>query len=87
MNEQDSSEDVVDCIKAIVAFPIGSRQELPDFGIPDVVFEMRVGNIPMQLKNAITLWEERAAIDVEGEPLVSDELIYHTIVEAGIASG
>lgn len=36
--EQDSLEEVGDCIEAILRTPEGSRIDAPDFGRPDLVF-------------------------------------------------
>ena len=38
VNVQDSSEDVADCVVAIVLTPIGWRAEHTDFGITDPAF-------------------------------------------------
>lgn len=39
VNEQNSPEEIRDCVAAIVSYEIGSRPERPDFGVEDEVFE------------------------------------------------
>ena len=87
MNEQDSAEDIIDCVKAIIAFPIGSRLDLVTFGIPDLLFHQSGGQIPVQIKNAITAWEDRAPFDVSGGPLVNDELLWRILLKVGVRDG
>lgn len=58
VNEQDSPDDVADCVVAIVSCPLGSRVEAPDFGAPDQTFAQTVDR--QQLAAAIRHWEPRA---------------------------
>lgn len=37
--EQDSDEDIAQCIRAIVRTRLGGRPDLPDMGVPDPTFE------------------------------------------------
>ena len=57
--DQDSYEDVVSCIGAIVACPVGSCPELPTFGIPDPTFMLAPPD-PTPLLIAVQQWEPRA---------------------------
>jgi phage baseplate assembly protein W len=59
VNEQDSYEDVRDCVRAIVSFPQGSRIELPEFGIPDQTFREN-GVDAASVRAAVQRWEPRA---------------------------
>ena len=83
VNEQDSVDDIVDCIKVIIAFPIGSRQDAPSFGIPDLLFRPITEQKIAQVKAAVVRWEDRAMIDVDGAPLLTDELVTKIIVKVG----
>lgn len=85
VNEQDSVDDVIDCIKAIIAFPIGSRQDLPTFGSPDLLFRKVTNQAISQMQQAIVRWENRAAIVVDGQPIVTDELIQKIMIKVGTA--
>lgn len=81
VNEQDSSEDIINCIEAIIAFPIGSREELPEFGIPDILFrEITESQVP-ELQEAIARWETRIDLIASEEPTF-DDMIRHIILQA-----
>lgn len=82
VNEEDSGEDIIDCIKAIVAFPHGSRHDMPEFGIPDLLFQQQNLDMIGQLREAISEWEDRHDIEVSGEPNVSDQQILDILVKA-----
>lgn len=84
VNEQDSFEDIQDCVKAVVAYPIGSRLDLPDFGRPDLVFQQVSADLSTdQLWNAIIQWEQRATIDIDNEPVIGDEFVRKLLVRLG----
>lgn len=42
VNEQDTDDDITDCVEAILRTPVGSRVEAPDFGVPDQTFALTV---------------------------------------------
>ncbi|HEY7415883.1 MAG TPA: hypothetical protein VH593_11870 [Ktedonobacteraceae bacterium] len=75
VNDQDSFEDLHDCMLAIVAFPVGSRQELPEFGSPDYSFIRDTTAVPTQLRSAIAQWEPRPNATVDGQQIISDDMI------------
>lgn len=58
--EQDSLDDVLSCVDAIVACPAAACPELPTFGIPDVAFQGAPTD-PQPVIAAIEEWEPRAA--------------------------
>jgi phage baseplate assembly protein W len=86
INEQDSGDDIVDCVRAIVAFPVGSRADMPEFGIREIVFAEYNEAIVQQVRRAIEEWEDRAVFDVDSELSLDDELIWDIIVETGVTS-
>jgi len=57
--EQDSDDDVFQCVEAIVRTPKGSRLELPDFGVPDLTFK-EGGPTIEPVASAIQQYEPRA---------------------------
>lgn len=76
VNEQDSSEDILDCIKSVVAYPIGSCTIMPAFGIPDIVFRQRtVNGVSAALQQALRQWEPRSDTVVFEDPIGFDELL------------
>lgn len=62
MTEQDTVDEIADCIKAIVLTRPGERMELPQFGIDDPTFQ---GLNKDDLMAAIERWESRATVAVE----------------------
>jgi len=87
VNEQDSIDDIVDCIKAVIAFPIGSRQDSPTFGVPDLLFRQVNTQLASQVQIAILRCEPRGSLEVDGEPILSDEFIQKLIIKVGASDG
>jgi phage baseplate assembly protein W len=78
VTEQDSIEEIEDCIETIIRFPIGQRPEKPDFGISDQTFATPEPDITL-IAAAISEWEPRANPLIY-EPII-DDLISKIIVE------
>lgn len=67
--EQDSDEELANCAWAIVSTPLGSRDEAPDFGVPDLPFsDPEV--VSSNLVAAIRQWEPR--LDAEADAEIED---------------
>lgn len=62
--EQDSPEDVEQCVYAVVLTTKGQRIELPDYGVPDQVFS-EDGPDTEEYARAIEEWEDRAALVID----------------------
>jgi phage baseplate assembly protein W len=76
VNEQDSYEDIYDCVKAICAYPVGSNVAIPGFGIPDIVFrQITVAGIATALQASLRQWEPRSDTLVVEDPTRYDELV------------
>lgn len=56
--EQDSYEDVLSCVAAVVVCPIGACSVLPTFGIPDSKFSGSLDG--GDVSAAVQYWEPRA---------------------------
>jgi phage baseplate assembly protein W len=57
--DQDSVDDVANCVAVAILTPLGFRPELPTFGVPEQLFLLQ----PLSLQDilaAIELWEQRA---------------------------
>lgn len=66
--EQDSPEDVTNCVIAVLQTPPGFRTELPDFGCPDQAF--REGGVDLQaVQGALSTWEPRAGYTLDATQL------------------
>jgi len=84
LNEQDTDEDIEDCVKVILAVPVGHRIDEPTFGTPDTLFQLGSDAPIAVVRSALTRWETRIAIGVEGSPLGSDEGLRQLTVRLGI---
>ena len=61
VNEQDSDDDVIDCVEVLLRTNIGERLEEPDYGVIDQTFRMGGADV-VYLRGVIAEWEERADI-------------------------
>lgn len=85
VNEQDTTDDVVSCVVAIMLCPLGYRAELPEFGIDDPTF--REGGPDQEaIANAIARWEPRADTLMSLTRDTLDELAYRVSVLVGTRS-
>jgi phage baseplate assembly protein W len=67
VNEQDSVEDIADCVYAVCVTNPGDREEMPDFGLLDMTFDQEP--LPTAAAvNQITAWEPRAQILIDAAP-------------------
>ena len=81
VTEQDSTEEVMDCVQAIVRYTHGDRTELPEFGLPDLLFT--TGDIDTELiDQLIQEWEPRAESLSEEIPDEYDQTIRHILIQA-----
>src|SRR5687767_2556523 len=75
VNEQDSEQEIDDCVETILRYEIGHRPEKPDFGRPELIFEESPIDIT-KLQEAIDTWEPRNEMAVGRANLDKlDELI------------
>ena len=64
--EQDSREEVLQCVWAVLATEPGSRPEEPSFGYPDPLF--LAGGVDFdELRAVVGTWEPRADLLTEAE--------------------
>jgi hypothetical protein len=81
--EQDSLEDVINCVSAALRTDKGSRVDMPTFGVPDPTFQV----LPMDTNEIIaevTSHEDRAAITLAETPDKLDSLIDQITAEVGL---
>lgn len=74
--EQDSLDEIADCVLAIVLYPLGYRVELPEFGIDDPTFSSPHVDVEA-LREAIDRWEQRAFADLSVQADVLDVFVEH----------
>jgi len=83
--EQDSIDDIVNCVTAIAVTPVGWRTEVPTFGIPDIA--MRRFPIGAEdINNWISNQEPRAALVVEERQDKVDHLVDYVNIGVSIVT-
>lgn len=83
--EQDTTDDVVACVVAILLCPRGYRTELPGFGLDDPTFTEARPDIDA-ITRAITEWEPRADTVLATEPDDFDALVHYVSIYLGTRS-
>lgn len=65
--QQDTLDELVACVAAITAFPLGYRVERPDFGVEPMEFDARP--LPtVDVEQAVEAYEPRATVSVTEQP-------------------
>lgn len=78
VTEQDSIEEIGDCVETVLRYRPGDRDDEPEFGTPDQAFEREVGP---EIEAAIAEWEPRADTTVDEERDLLDDAISRVSVE------
>jgi hypothetical protein len=73
VSEQGTEEEIVDCVIAIVKTPTGFRDDIPDFGIPEPIFQQQPLGID-DIQASLDLWEDRASYLVTTVPDFKERL-------------
>src|SRR4051794_22468029 len=76
--EQDSDDEILDCIEVLLSTTQGERIEIPDYGIRDQAFRQH-GADTAHILAQIRKYEERA--DINLAPGVIQELVQRVDVE------
>ena len=74
VREQDTTEEIQDCVLVLLLTPLGSRMVLPSYGTPEVLYSQMPPNIPAILAECNT-WEQRALVDLDTTINTLDEKI------------
>lgn len=83
VNEQDSLDEIADCVYAILVCPAGFRVELPTFGLVDPTFSSPGPDLD-EIRETIETWEERAGLLLDSEIDALDELIARVHVDVQV---
>lgn len=59
VQEQDSEEEIMDCVEVLLSTEIGERMELPEYGLPDQTFSQGGADIE-RVSGVVQKWEPRA---------------------------
>lgn len=79
--EQDTSDDVTQNVLILVSTQVGSREELPEYGITDPTFSAVVDS--EEIISAVTEWEERATVDIQQSLDSANEMIKNVTINIG----
>lgn len=83
--EQDSSEEVTDCVETLLRTRLGSVEENPDYGISDPTFEE--GGVDLdEIQTAIGQWEPRADTMLEENPDLLDRFVSRVTLKTRVRS-
>lgn len=84
--EQDTADEIMSCVLAVVLCPVGFREESPEFGIEDPTFTQGFADADA-IADAIAEWEPRAVSSVITRVDSMDELLDYVLVSLGVSSG
>jgi phage baseplate assembly protein W len=84
--EQDTFEEIRNCVVAIVRTVVGQREEMPEFGVPDLTFELQPLHIE-KITEAILRDEPRASVLLEQHPDLIEKTIADISVQVSQAGG
>lgn len=73
VEEQDEPAEIAGCVELILRTPQGTRDDLPEFGIPDLTFrQVSARGLPVaDVEQLVEEWEPRVDVLLEDAP---DEL-------------
>lgn len=81
--EQDSVDEIVQCVDYLLQTEPGTRLEVPEFGLPDPTFEEHrlPDQLPELIREAIGRWEPRADLVLDADHI--DDLTEQVRVRIG----
>lgn len=66
--EQDSLDEVAMSVEICLRYPLGYRDELPEFGVPELAFNPGDSDLISIVQSHVSRWEDRVHILVEERP-------------------
>jgi hypothetical protein len=70
VTEQDSDDDIMDCVEVLLSTELGEREEVPSYGMEDPAF--RLGGIDEdRILDVIARWEPRAERAIEAGEILN----------------
>lgn len=83
VNEQDSLDEIADCVLVTLLYPQGFRVDLPEFGLPDPTFMVPAPDLD-EIRLTIETWEPRASMLITETPDRYDELVARVLVNVTV---
>jgi phage baseplate assembly protein W len=77
--DQDTDEEIAQCVQVLLSTTVGERIEVPTYGIPNPVFRNQSTVDDANMAAAVRKWEPRATALVHST--VIDESLRHVLVE------
>lgn len=78
--EQDSEEDIANCVETILRCPQGFRDDSPGFGLPEQAFSLQPLDI-VAIRTEVTRQEPRSSVAVFERTDDLDQLIARVTVQ------
>lgn len=72
--EQDTPQEVQQCVEILLLTPTGSRFVLPDYGTPETLYTQMPANVAGILAK-LNNWEPRAAVTLQETLDTIDEMV------------
>ena len=82
VREQDSVEEIQDCVTVLVLTPVGSRLVLPSYGTPETLYAQTPVDVDSILTN-MNEWEPRASVVLAETLDTLDEKITYIRAQIG----
>jgi phage baseplate assembly protein W len=84
--DQDTEEEIGQCVEVLVSTPVGSREEdLPEYGIADPTFDTDLDT--GAILDALEEWEPRAVVTLTDDDDALDELVRRAELTVGVEVG
>jgi phage baseplate assembly protein W len=80
--EQDSVEEIAMAVELILRWPIGFREELTEFGVPELAFRDRQ-DVPSLIRQYVERWEPRVDLLIEARPAIWDQMVQEYVLRVG----
>jgi phage baseplate assembly protein W len=79
VRDQDSDEEIAQCVQVLLSTTVGERLEVPTYGIPNPVFREQSPVDDANMAAAVRKWESRATALVHST--VIDDSLRRVLVE------
>lgn len=78
--DQDDIAEIADCVANIARYEVGSRPEMPTFGVPDQTFT-EGGADPAVVAAAVAVWEPRAQLAASASSTSLEQFVSEITVD------
>lgn len=86
--EQDSLGDLIGSVAVLLNTPVGSRIELPEYGVPDSLFTPGgTGFDGTALEDSLREWEPRAKVTISDNLDPQDDMVNYVLAQVAEQNG